>query len=612
MEEITKKVKIPEVITVKEFAERADISVASLITQLMKNGVLATLNETIDYDTASIVGDDLGIEVEKEIEEAVAKSTEKVSKEAKKNLVFRPPVVTIMGHVDHGKTTLLDRIRGAYVVQSESGGITQHISAYQVEIHPEDESESRGGKADREIPRQTRDNFAYKNRKITFIDTPGHAAFSAIRGHGAAITDIVVLIVAANDGVKPQTKEVIEQAKLNNVPIIVAINKVDLPDADIIKTKQQLSDLGLAAEDWGGKTVTVMISAKTGAGIDDLLEMILLQAEMMDLKADNKSKAVGVVIESHMQKGAGPMAVVLIENGVLKKGESISIGSTYGKVRILEDFRGNKIEEATPSMPVRIAGLHDLPDFGDKLLAFDDDRDAKTNSYKCERIGTRIRVATAQKTNESEETTDINLIIKCDVGGSLEAVRKSIEEIDSDLIHIRIVSEGVGAISESDTSLAEATKALVVGFRVQILGAAKKIAEKAGIKIKVFDVIYHLIDYVKEQISEILPPEIIEEELGTGEVLAIFRDDKKGFVAGGRINSGKISNGDEIKFYQGDSKEISEKYRAKVLSLRKEKSEAKECEAGSECGFGLPLNAKIAVGDNFIVFKTIEKKRVIE
>lgn len=608
----TKKVQIPEVVTVKEFAERADISVSSLITQLMKNGVLATLNETIDYDTASIVGDDLGIEVEKESEESIAKSTEKSSEVTKKNLVFRPPVVTIMGHVDHGKTTLLDKIRGAYVAQSESGGITQHISAYQVEIHPEDESKSRGGIANREIPRQARDNFAENNRKITFIDTPGHAAFSAIRGHGAAITDIVVLIVAANDGVKPQTKEVIEQAKLNNVPIIVAINKIDLPDADIIKTKQQLSDCGLSAEDWGGKIVTVLISAKTGEGVDDLLEMILLQAEMMDLKADNKSKAVGVVIESHMQKGAGPMAVVLIENGILKKGESISIGSTFGKARILEDFTGKKIEEALPSMPVRIAGLHGLPDFGDKLLAFDVDKEAKTNSQKYERTATRIRVATAQKTVENKEMTEINLIIKCDVSGSLEAVRKSIEEIDSELIHIKVVSEGVGAISESDASLAEATNALIIGFRVQILGAAQKMAEKALVKVKVFDVIYHLVDYVKEQISEILPPEIIEEEIGKGIVLAIFRDDKKGFVAGGRIESGKITVNDEIKFFQGNSKESSEKFRAKVLSLRKEKSEAKECEAGNECGFGLPVNAKVAVGDSFVIFKTIKKKRIIE
>lgn len=586
-----KIVKIPEVVSVKEFAEKADLPVTSVIAQLMRSGILATINETIDFDTALIVGDDLGLEVVKEDIEKPKEAQLPITT-AERGTEPRPPVVTIMGHVDHGKTTLLDRIRSAHVVESESGGITQHISAYQVTL-PETK------------------NKELRNKTITFIDTPGHAAFSAIREHGTAITDIVVLIVAANDGVMPQTIEVIEQAKAGNVPVIVAINKIDLPDADEMRVKQQLSDHGLIPEDWGGKTIMVPISAKSGKGVDDLLEMILLQADLMELKANPDADAIGVVIESHMQKGAGPMAIVLIENGSLHQGDAISIGSSYGKARILEDFRGRAIKTALPAMPVRVAGLKSLPDFGDRLVAFSNEKEARENSSKSEQVKSKIKIATAKvldKDSSEAEKPRLNLIIKCDVGGSLEAVKKSIEEIDSDLVELKIVSEGVGAVSESDVSLAEATSSVVYGFRVNVLGAAKKVAEKAGIKIKVFDVIYQLIDEIKKDLSVILPPEIIERELGNGKVLAIFRDDKKGFVAGGRVETGIITSGAEIKFFQNKT----EKYRAKISSLRREKSEAKECEAGTECGFGLPAGANVSVGDSFIVFETIEKLREIK
>ncbi len=592
MEEKKKQTFIPEVITVKEFAEKLNLPVTAVITELMKNGVLATINETIDFETASIVGEYLGAEVI--LQEKEEKSSKRVaSKVSTKDLTPRPPVVTIMGHVDHGKTTLLDNIRRSHVALGESGGITQHISAYQVTLE---------GTKNKEL----------KNKTITFIDTPGHAAFSAMREHGTAITDIVVLIVAANDGVMPQTAEVIRQTKLNNVPVIVAINKVDLPDSDIMKVKQQLSDQELIPEDWGGKTVMVEISAKTGQGIDNLLEMILLQAEMMELKANPKEDAVGIVIESHMQKGAGPMALVLIDNGTLHKGDPISIGASYGKVRILEDFAGKPLLQAIPSTPVRIAGLKSLPDFGDRLLAFRSEKEARENSMKMETGKSHLRIATAKKIGSSEDSNEVkriefNLIVKADVQGSLEALKSSIEEINSQEIDLKIVSEGVGAISESEVTLAKATSSQVVGFRVQALGAAKKIADKEGVEVKAFDVIYELLDYVKAEMSDLLPPEIIEEELGHGNVLAIFRDDKKGFVAGGNIDSGKVTNGDEIKFLQNDN----EKYRAKILSLRREKNEVKECESGSECGFSLPAGAKIAVGDRFIAFKTIHKKRTI-
>lgn len=592
MAESTRQINIPSVLTVKEFADKANLPVTAVITELMKNGVLATINETIDFETASIVGEYLGVTVlPLEEEKSQAKAVRQETNT--KDLVPRPPVVTIMGHVDHGKTTLLDTIRDCHVAAGESGGITQHISAYQVTL-----SETK--KKD------------LKNKTITFIDTPGHAAFSAMRQHGSTITDIIVLIVAANDGVMPQTVEVIEQAKASNVPVIVAINKVDLPDADVMKVKQQLSDHGLLPEDWGGKTVMVEVSAKTGQGVDDLLEMILIQAEMMELKANPKDNAYGVVIESHMQKGAGPMAFVLIDNGTLKKGDAVSIGSSFGKVRILEDYAGKPIDKAGPSMPVRIAGLKSLPGFGDTLLAFNSEKESRENSLKFQGSHLKINIATAKKMkseddSDTKEQIEFNLIVKADVQGSLEALKSSIAEINSQEIIVKIVSEGVGAISESEITMAKATKAEVVGFRVQALGAAKRIADKEGVKVKVFDVIYELLDYIKSEMSDLLPPEIIEEELGSGNVLGIFRDDKKGFVAGGSVESGKISVGDEIKILQNNN----EKYRAKLLSIRKEKNEVKECESGSECGFGLPAGAKVAVGDKYIVFKTTRKKRMI-
>ncbi len=595
MVEETKKISVPEVITVKEFAERANLPVTVVISDLIKNGVLASINETIDFETAEIIGVNLGLEVE--LEEANQKINSLKSEQktpAGKNLVHRPPVVTVMGHVDHGKTTLLDKIRETEVAAGESGGITQHISAYQITLNK---------------PK----NKDLKNKTITFIDTPGHAAFSAMREHGTAITDIVVLIVAADDGVMPQTIEVIKQAQGNNVPLIVAINKTDLPDSDITKIKQQLAEYDLVPEDWGGKTIMVEISAKTGKGVDQLLEMILLQAEMMDLKADPNEKAVGIVIESQMEKGVGPVARVLIENGTLHRGESVAIGSAYGKVRVLENFRHEAIESAGPSTPVRIAGLKSLPDFGARLLAFSDEKSARENAFLVREGHSSIRMATAKRiateeNNQETEKIELNLIIKADVAGSLEAIKKTLSEIKSADYGINIIAEGVGAISDSDVTLAQTTKTLILGFRTTIAGAAKHLAEKEGIIAKIFQVIYELIDYAKEELANTLPPEIIEEELGHGKVLAIFRDDKKGFVAGGSVDSGKLTIGGEIKFLQKDI----ETYRTKILSLRREKNEVKESESGTECGFSLPAGSIVAVGDTFVGFKTIYKKREIK
>jgi len=595
-----KQVQLPEVISVKDFAEVSGLPVTQIITVLMKSGILATINETIDFETASIIGDDLGLEIIP-VEETEAESKVMEEKVEQKNLVLRPPVVTIMGHVDHGKTTLLDHIRSAHVAEGESGGITQHITAYQVTL-------------------KDAKNKNLKNRTITFIDTPGHAAFSAMREHGAAITDIVVLIVAATDGVMPQTVEVIKDAQENNVPIIVAINKVDVPDADVMKTKQQLSEYNLVPEEWGGKTIMAEISAKTGKGVDDLLELILLQADLMELKANPEEGAIGIVIESRMKKGAGAMALTLIENGTLRKGDAVAVGGSFGRIRILEDTLGKPVEEAGPSFPVMLAGLKPLPNFGDRLIAFKNEKAARETAQKYKKSEVKIRVATARKygkeADEKEEKAfDYNIILKTDVQGSLQAIKKLLSEVKSQEAHIKILSEGVGSIAESDVTLAKATGAYVIGFRVRKLDAAKKIAEKEKVSIQTFDIIYELIDTIKSDLGKMLPPEVIEEELGSGEVLGIFRDDKKGFVAGGKIEKGKLTVGDEIKIFQNlpaGRQGTNEKYRAKIISLRKEKSEVKECESGSECGFGLPAGANVAVGDTFTAFKTIRKERVIE
>ena len=589
-----RKIEIPLVLSVKEFAERSNIPASDIISELFKSGVLATINDSIDFDTAAIVGDDLGLEI------ILAKSNETKSVKAepsfdKKNLKSRPPIVTIMGHVDHGKTTLLDRIRKTHIAESESGGITQHISAYQVTLN-----------------KVNKKNI--KTRTITFIDTPGHAAFSALRGHGTAITDIVVLIISAVDGVMPQTVEVIEQAGENNVPIIVAINKIDLPGANIDKIKQQLSGYDLITEEWGGKTIIVQISAKTGKGVDELLEMILLQADMMDLKANPDTEAVGFVIESHMHKGAGALSIVLIANGTLKKGDPIQVGSTWGKVRIMEDFRGNLIEKAPPATPVRVAGLRAMPDFGDKLVVYNSEKEAREASKVSEKRNTIINISTAKKVlKEGEEEKDKNsielrVIIKADVQGSLEAIKKMISEIDTEEGNIKIISEGIGAISESDSTLAETTNGSVYGFRVKTMMLAKKIADKVKIKIKNFDVIYELIDDIKNELSAILPPLITEEETGSGKILAIFREDKKGVVIGGKLESGKAGKGQEIKIFQDEN----EKWRGSLLTLRKEKDEVKEAETGQEFGMGLVPQAKVAVGDRFVIFNTKSEKRIIK
>ena len=582
-----RKVEMPEVMTVKEFSDLAGLSVTEVISELIKNGVMANINENIDFETAAIIGDDLGLEISKKVEKTESDNGESKYFDSK-NLVSRPPVVTIMGHVDHGKTSLLDKIREAHVADSESGGITQHISAYQIDItDPEDKN---------------------KTRKITFIDTPGHSAFSALRSHGASIADIVILIVAANDGVMPQTIEVIESAKLHNVPMIVAINKTDLPDSDVMKVKQQLSEYQLVPEDWGGKTVMVEVSAKTGRGISDLIEMIVLQADMMDLVADPDTLATGIVIESHMHKGAGALAMVLIENGTLKVGDPIAIGPVFGKVRILEDYLNRPLKTAGPSTPVRIAGLKSIPNFAERLVSFDSEKEAKDSAKKFnERSIIRRFNAVKSISKDGEEQKVINLVLKTDVAGSLEAIKKMIAEIKCEEVKVRIVSEGIGAISESDASMAKATGAIVAGFRVATLLPAKKIIEKEKIAAYSYEVIYELIDDIKHLIEDLLPPIVTETEAAKGEIIAEFRHDKSGTVIGVKTIEGDFNSKDLVKIIS-DKNEV---WRGNLLSIRREKETVSTVGPGLEAGFGLPAEAVYNIGDKIISFTETSEKQTI-
>ncbi|PIU24633.1 translation initiation factor IF-2 [Candidatus Berkelbacteria bacterium CG08_land_8_20_14_0_20_39_8] len=576
-----KKTYLPEVVSVKDFADISGLPVTEIIGQLIKNGVLANINENIDFETAQIVGDDFGLEVLPK-DAQTEEFSEKAQVSDSKTLETRPPVVSIMGHVDHGKTSLLDKIRETHVAAGESGGITQHISAYEIDI-PDSEDKS-------------------KKRSITFIDTPGHSAFSAMRSHGASIADIVILIVAADDGVMPQTKEVIEQSKLQNVPIIVAINKTDLPNADVMKIRQQLSEYELIGEDWGGKTTIIEISAKTGIGVDQLLEMILLQADLMDLKADPRVPATGIVIESHIHKGAGALAVILIENGSLKIGDSVAIGPVYGKVRILENWMGQSISVAGPSTPVRVAGLKSLPNFAERLVAFESEKEAKTAAKNfSERNITRRYIAKSVSKGDSD-IVELNLIVKSDVAGSLEAIKKTLSEISNHGLKIKIILEGVGPVSESDAAMAAATGALILAFRIAISLPAKKIIDKEKIQAIEYQVIYELVDDVKRILEKMLPPIIKENEIGKGKILVEFRNNKKGVVIGFRVDEGEFRVGEMVKVIS-NSEEI---WRGKINSLRREKDQVSSISSGTEAGIGLDAGAKYSVGDKIVAFSIEE------
>jgi len=581
-------IEIPSMITVGSLAERLSIPVSSLIAELMKNGVMATVNQRIDFDTAQIIVEELGLDVAlkpQATEETLVRPKHEVSDKA----VSRPPVVAVMGHVDHGKTSLLDAIRGSSVVKTEAGGITQHISACQVE---------------------------HNKRTITFLDTPGHEAFAAIREHGALLTDIVVIVVAADDGVKPQTVEAIRFAEKAGVKIIVAINKIDKEGADLNRVKQELSENGLLVEEWGGDIVVVPVSAKTGEGVNQLLDMLLLVSDVEELKADLNVPPRGLVIEAHVQQGRGPVAQVLVEAGTLRTGDFVVAGSTYAKVRNLEDTNGKPIKEATPSTPAIITGFKSLPEFGDE---FTTGKDEKTVRLQATAINTdrqasngRMEIGSNELIrliNRDRQLQELNVIIKADVSGSLTSVIDSLKTLDSDEVAIRVVGSGVGPIGENDLYLAHTSGAIVYGFNVTLPTSSRQQASRDKVSVRMFKVIYELLDDAKAELSELLSPEIVETELGRLVVKGIFKTTKTEIICGGEVTKGKLTSPALAKITRGNE-ELGE---VEVTGLKRGPSEAKEVVEGEMCGMSLATKKKIEleVGDHIDVFKRESMTRTL-
>ena len=565
-----KTIRVSQVVPIRRFAELLGVSVPKILEILFKSGVSATINESVDFETAEIVGFELGFKVIKDEGGAKEKTA------SKGNLKSRPPVVVIMGHVDHGKTKLLDAIRSTNVIETESGGITQHMGSYQTEI-----------------------KYKGQKKQITFLDTPGHEAFASIRAQGANVTDMVVLVVAVNDGVKPQTVEAISHAKASGVPIIVALNKIDLPDADVEGTKRQLADVGLLPEEWGGKIPMVQISAKKKINIEGLLEMILLVADLQDLKTNYEVAARGVVIESKMQPGIGPLATVLIQEGILKVGDYFYVADTYGKARILVNFKGGKITEAFPSMPVKIAGLKSMPQVGEILQVALDEKEAKKLASE-----SKIQIRTVRKIQtENKGQTEANLIIRADVQGSLEAILNAIGDmhIPDNEVAVNILNSGLGAVTEGDVKLAANANGIIFAFRVSISMAVQKLARDKNVEIRDYEIIYKLIEELYDFVSEKISPSITHVPLGKMKVLKIFKKGLHG-VCGGDVTSGKVTKDAFFKIFR----EKAEIGTGKVSTLQKENSAANEVSSGSQAGIGFEANAKIKSGD-ILEFYLIEE-----
>lgn len=568
------KVKIPDIISVGELAERLKVTASKVITELMKLGIMATVNEDIDFDTAALVADELGAKVEKEvvvtIEDRIIDDTE----DKEEDLKPRCPVVCIMGHVDHGKTSILDRIRHSHVQAGEAGGITQAIGAYQVSVD---------------------------GREITFLDTPGHEAFTAMRARGADITDIAVLVVAADDGVMPQTVESINHAKAANIPMIVAINKIDAPGANVEKIKEDLTKYGIVCEDWGGDTICVPVSAKTGEGIDDLLENILLVADVAELKANPNRAAKGAVIEARLDKGRGPVATLLVQKGTLHKGDSIIAGTSVGRIRMMTNYLGKAVKEAGPSVPVEITGLDSVPEAGDSFDAVADERLAKDLAEQRKAQAKDAKFADTNKVTldnlfeqiEEGEMQELDIIVKADVQGSAEAVKQSLEKLSNDKIRVRVIHSAVGAVNESDVMLATASNAIIVGFNVRPDNVAAENAKRDGVEIKLYRVIYDAIEEIEAAMKGMLAPKTQVVELGSAEVRNIFHISKVGTVAGSFVLKGKIVRGANVRIVR-DGIIIADD---EISGLKRFKDDAKEVAEGYECGISLSKFNDVKQGD---------------
>jgi translation initiation factor IF-2 len=578
-------VELPTSMSVKELADVLHISAIEAIKQLMRNGIMANVNQVINYDVASMVASGFSYEVKPKAKAKTATSAagrikKQVKEEKGSDLLPRPPVVTIMGHVDHGKTRLLDAIRQTNVMASEAGGITQHIGAYQVEVN---------------------------GKKVTFLDTPGHEAFTAMRARGAQVTDIAVLVVAADDGVMPQTIEAINHAKAAGVPIVVAINKVDKPEANPDLVKQQLATNGLVVEDWGGDTIAVPVSAKEKKGISDLLENILLVAEIEDLKANPAKAAAGVVIEAEMDKSRGPLATVLVQNGTLKPGDIVVVGNTWGKVKAMFSDKGKQVRKAEPATPVEILGLNEVPQVGDAIAAVADEAQARAIIQKrqqtqkqAEAKGMRLDSVFAEIS--AGKVKELNLILKTDVQGSVEPIRNSLERLGTQAVQVRIIHCSTGNITEGDVMLALASEGLIIGFNVIVDIGARRLADAKGVDIRVYDVIYALLDDVEKALKGMLEPTIIEVIEGRAEIRQVFPAGKGTKVAGCYVTEGKISRNLPVRVIR-KGKVLSD---TAVSSMRRFKDDVKEVATGFECGIGLRDYNDIQTGD---VLEFYQKKQ---
>lgn len=584
-----KIIRIAGSITVDELAGALGLSVTALIGELFKNGIVATINQRLDFETAQIMIDELGLKnVRLERKNTAAKLTDENRRELSKDAVVRPPVVAVMGHVDHGKTTLLDNLLKKKTVDTEAGGITQHISAYQME---------------------------YDDRKITFLDTPGHEAFAAIRQHGAMLTDIVVIVVAADDGVKPQTIEAIKFAQGANAKIIVAINKIDREGADVERTKAGLAEHGLMPEAWGGDIIMLPVSAKTGEGLDKLLESILLVADIEELKADVEIPAEGLVIESHMETGKGSVVNLLVTGGELKVGEFVVAGSSYGKIRTMVDFQGKPKGKADPSAPVTVTGFKDLPNFGDKFLEYADEKSArKAALLNAQGIASEAASANVTSTdllrmmNVVDNSKVFNVIIKGDVLGSVTSVVDSLKMIDTKgEVTLNIVATGVGDVTENDVYMAAGDNTVIYGFNVSVPTNIAKLAARDGVEVRNYRIIYELLDDARSSMEDLLDEEIVETELGHMEVMGVFRITKTELIAGGKVKDGRAEVGSLVRIKRKEE-ELGE---AKVQSLEKEHIEAKELIENEIGGLAMQTEKKINLekGDILEFFKREMRKR---
>ena len=581
---MSEQVQISAPITVDELAQAIDVSATDVVAELMKNGVMATINDTIDFETASIVADDLGVPVvEAEEPEVEPSTTQGATVLDEGEGEPRPPVVAVLGHVDHGKTTLLDALRESDIAAREAGGITQHVSAYQINRN---------------------------DRAITFLDTPGHEAFSVMREHGAQLTDVAIVVVAADDGFKPQTEESLRYVRQSGVGLVVAINKIDAPEADSNRVKQQLAEHNLLPEEWGGETVVVEISAKQQQNLDQLLDMVLLVADMEDIRARIDGPAEGTVIESQMVRGKGVVATVLLQHGVLRPGNFVVAGHTYARVRSLEDFNGQRIAQAHPSTPVAVDGWKDTPSIGALVVEYGSEKEAKAavNEQQVSRQrgggATQAEALTAAMAQSNVPTVPV--VIKADVDGSLTAVQQSLESIQTDEVKVDVVGSGVGPVTESDVTLAESAEAIIIGFGVKIPSRVKQLADKAGVEVAIYDVIYELIEDVRERLSALLAPEVIEDVKAELTVKGVFKTAQKEVICGGQVTSGKLVPGLHVRTSEGD-------YIGTVSSLKREQQDAKEIIQGEMCGVSIATSskAKLKEEDKLEFFTREEKQRSV-